>query len=141
ELRPVPFDDLPGIAFDDLSGFWIAFESSCAHILADKEALRGASPSLRGLRAAARRAVDVKPKSPHEVRAFLRRFFQPFLVRPRAGLNPHAHGFVTGYYEPETDGSEWRTDVFQEPLLGRPADLVNATLLWQGKQLAAARRG
>ncbi|MGL5137506.1 MAG: murein transglycosylase A, partial [Beijerinckiaceae bacterium] len=53
-------------------------------------------------------------------------------------------GFLTGYYEPEVDGSRIRSAAFAAPLLGRPDDLVTIA---QGETLpgvpagyAAARR-
>ena len=46
--------------------------------------------------------------------------FQPYEVRPASA----PRGFLTGYYEPEAEGSLTRTQEFVAPLLARPDDLV-----------------
>jgi membrane-bound lytic murein transglycosylase A len=54
-----------------------------------------------------------------ELRGYIERNFRPVEIRPDGN-----DGFLTGYYEPETDGSLTRTDAFTAPLLARPDDVV-----------------
>lgn len=52
-------------------------------------------------------------------RAFFERDFQPFAL---------GQGLITGYYEPQVQGSRRRGGAYQVPLLGLPDDLVRADL-------------
>jgi membrane-bound lytic murein transglycosylase A len=53
-----------------------------------------------------------------DARAFFERHFAPHEIVPASGS-----GFLTGYYEPETDGSLTRSAEFTAPLLARPDDV------------------
>src|SRR5690606_18534769 len=73
-----------------------------------------------------------------------RRFFEErfsfWRIRPQSG----EIGFMTGYFEPEFEGSLTRSEGFPTPLYGRPADLVTRMPGddWPGLEpaLSAARR-
>jgi membrane-bound lytic murein transglycosylase A len=139
-LEPVPLGALPGFAGDDLFWAWTAFRRSAEHLAAREPLMRaGVAPSQaqRKVAAAALKANIVDESS---ARTFFSAHFQAYRVRPDSGANPHAHGFVTGYYEPEVAGSLVRAPDFEAPALARPPDLVQATVEHQGASLAAARR-
>jgi membrane-bound lytic murein transglycosylase A len=53
-----------------------------------------------------------------DAQAFFERHFMPCRVEPEKG-----RGFLTGYYEPEIEGSLEKTDRFSVPVLARPDDL------------------
>jgi membrane-bound lytic murein transglycosylase A len=57
--------------------------------------------------------------SADDARGFFESHFEPFYVAP-----PSDRGFLTGYFEPEFDGSVTRVPGFGTPLLARPDDLV-----------------
>lgn len=52
-------------------------------------------------------------------RQFFEGHFTPYLIKET--------GFLTGYYEPEIEGSRIRSSVYNAPLYRRPADLVGGT--------------
>jgi membrane-bound lytic murein transglycosylase A len=119
-LEPVPFSDLAGWGQDDHAAAFPVFRRSCEAILADSPALRPATNAGADLRHVCGRAMALVE---NPVRAEARRFFEthftPQHVRPSSG-----HGFLTGYFEPDYEGSLTRTDAFPTPLLARPDDLV-----------------
>lgn len=133
------FSALEGWNEDDHAGAYASFLISCDAMMADAPALRPAVAALPRLRdictlAAADRTLDAAG-----ARAFFENHFTPYRIVPLQGA-----GFLTGYFEPEIDGSLEQTAAFLAPVYGRPADLV--TLLpgddRQGLDplLAAARR-
>lgn len=117
-LEPVSFSSLSRWDRDDHPAAFATFQRSCAAIVADSPELRNAKPASSDLVAACRAALE--PGQPRDgARAFFERGFAPFLVRTRTGT-----GLLTGYFEPEYEGSKQRTEVFSAPLLARPPDLV-----------------
>ena len=75
-----------------------------------------------------------------QAKAFFEQNFSFWRVRP-AGSGT---GFMTGYFEPEFEGSLTRTDAYPTPLYGRPPELVTRMPddAWPGLDpaLSAARR-
>jgi membrane-bound lytic murein transglycosylase A len=113
-LAPLAFADLAGWAGEDHEAALAVFRRSCAEIAKDAPALRTALPASPELK----RACAAGPV-PGGARAFFEAFFAPFEAIPSAG-----RGFLTGYFEPEYEGSLVRTETFPTPLLARPDDLV-----------------
>jgi peptidoglycan lytic transglycosylase A len=105
-LKPVSFAEVDGWAADDHAAAFVALLKSCRKRsvgnLACKEAL----------------ALG-KQVSRQEARHFFEAHYAPHRIEagPEAGL-------VTGYYEPELEGSRKRSGRFQVPVYGRPDDLV-----------------
>lgn len=135
-LEPARFSDLIGWERDDHAAAFAAFRRSCRAILAGEPALRPAAATgddLRQVCAAALAPGEIVAKDFFESR------FEPFWIVP-----PSGQGFLTGYFEPEYDGSLTPTDGFKTPLLARPADLVTIpqgeTLPGVSAGLQAARR-
>jgi len=105
--------------------------------------LRAAAPVPAGLLRAceeARRLQQAGPVDGATARNFFETRFSFWRIRP-------AHtetGFMTGYFEPEFEGSLTRSTAFPTPLYGRPADLVTKMPGddWPGLEpaLSAARR-
>jgi membrane-bound lytic murein transglycosylase A len=88
----------------------------------------------------AQHLLKAGPVGRDQARAFFEQRFSFWRIRP-------AHsgtGFMTGYFEPEFEGSTTRSDAFPTPLYSRPADLVTRHPgdHWPGldKALSAARR-
>jgi membrane-bound lytic murein transglycosylase A len=135
-LSRLGFSDLAGWAQDDHAAALTTFRRSCAEIVKDARALRTALPASPGLKGACAAALEVA--SSFGSREFFESFFAPFEVLPPAG-----RGFLTGYFEPEYEGSLVATEAFPTPLLARPDDLVPIPQgeSWPGLDgLQAARR-
>jgi membrane-bound lytic murein transglycosylase A len=133
------FPDLRDWVSDDHLAAWRVFEKHCAALSTGAPVLReGAKPpmALRKVCDAARR---VSITTATDACAFFERWFDPVEIVPQSGA-----GFLTGYYEPETEGSLVRTEAFQAPLLARPPDLVTIPQgeTWRDvpEGFAAARR-
>ena len=128
QLEPVEPAGVPGFAADRFAEGWRAFAASCARQVRDGPVLRTGHSSLPGMLAAAELALRVENPTESDVRSYFTENFSIFRIRPRSDRNPHPHGFVTGYYEPEVAASRVRAPGFDEPARGRPADLVQATI-------------
>jgi membrane-bound lytic murein transglycosylase A len=117
--RAVPFADLRGFADDDHLAAFRVFETHCRALAGGAAALRQGAPPPAALRALCASPELGAVATGADARAFFERRFQPYEITPAAGA-----GFLTGYYEPETEGSLTRTEAFTAPLLARPADLA-----------------
>jgi membrane-bound lytic murein transglycosylase A len=105
ELAAISFADLQGWADDDHAAAFGALLRSCA---ADPTSPHAADALALGAHANAEAA-----------RAFFEDRFLPHLIADSA-----RPGFVTGYYEPEIEGSYVRGGPFQVPVYRRPPDLI-----------------
>ena len=104
-FRPVRFADLEGWAEDD-------------HAVAFRALLRSCAADPKSPHAADARALGPGASS-GAARAFFEDRFLPHLIADSA-----RPGFVTGYYEPEIEGSYVRGGPFQVPVYRRPEDLI-----------------
>jgi membrane-bound lytic murein transglycosylase A len=125
-LEPVPFTALAGWSEDDHRAAFTVFRRSC-EASGDQPPVRPASPGKPQLRAVCAAALAMAPPDKAAARRFFETHFDPFQVVPAAG-----RGFLTGYFEPEYDGSLTPTSEFTTPLLARPEDLVTVA---QGETL------
>jgi len=139
-LEPVALGQLPGFADDDLFPAWTAFRRSAEHFAAQEPLVRSGIAPSEAQRSIASVALKARVADESSARAFFNAHFQAYRINPESGANPHAHGFVTGYYEPEVAGSLVPAPGFAAPALARPQDLVAATMEHMGLSLAAARR-
>lgn len=120
-LRPLDFDLLPGWDPAELLATWPAYLASCRAIVGGAPALRAGVPTTLGLTELSACALSVGD-DPEAISRFFRENFQPFEVLDDAG---GSEGFVTGYYEPELEGSETPSPEFSAPALARPDDLID----------------
>jgi membrane-bound lytic murein transglycosylase A len=117
-LERLDFAALDGWVADDHGAAFRTFVRSCEAMATGAPALRPASPAGEALLAVCRRALE--PDALREgPRAFFEAHFVPVLVSP-----PSGKGFLTGYFEPEYEGSLQPSPDFPTPLLARPDDLV-----------------
>jgi len=113
------FEAIPGWQADDQRAALRIFAKGCA-----------ADPPLRSgaaIPAGLTRICDLAggpERTGHADRALARRFFETHFTAWRIRSGEGATGFMTGYFEPEFEGSLTRSDAFPTPLYGRPADLV-----------------
>ena len=130
-LEPVAFADLAGWAEDDHAAAFAAFRRTCEALASGRPSLRPAAVPAPDLAAICREAL--KGQAAADPQGFFERSFQPFRVLP-----PGGDGFLTGYFEPEVEGSLERTERFPSPLLARPDDLVTIP---QGETLPGIEAG
>ena len=104
-LRPTRFAEIEGWAEDDHASAFAAFLRSCE-----------CDPGLPHAAAAFALGAGVSSAA---ARAFFEDQFLPHVIAETG-----SPGFVTGYYEPEIEGSYERGGPFQVPVYRRPPDLV-----------------
>jgi membrane-bound lytic murein transglycosylase A len=107
-LKPISFAEIEGWAADDQSAALPALVKSCRRRAAANSACK-----------------DVLALGDKVDREAARRFFETHYIPYR--VEEEHPGLVTGYYEPEVNGSRERTGKFQVPVYGRPDDLVQVT--------------
>ncbi|MCC5978058.1 MAG: MltA domain-containing protein [Salinarimonas sp.] len=139
ELIPVDFAALAGWEDDDHDAAFAAFLRSCdgpARDAPDNTVTLRPGIALGDDLA---RICEAARSWQGEARAFFEAHFSPHRIIPNEG-----RPFLTGYYEPEYDGSRAPHPDFPAPLRARPPDLVtrNAENPLPGidESLAAARR-
>ena len=118
EFEPCTFKQIPGWADDNHAAALAAFRQACA-------ASPGAGPKavragLTRICERVRQMPEADVKSPAKARRFFEAHFQPHRIKHDA-----ADGLLTGYFEPELDGSLTPSDEFHVPVLKRPDDLVD----------------
>lgn len=118
-LHPVAFADIDGWAEDDHGAAFAAFRRSAEAAVERPPKARPLGIDGDLLLPAAEAALSLHEPGPSQARAFFERWFDPLAVHPDDG-----GGFVTGYYEPEVDGSLEATPAFPVPLFARPAGLA-----------------
>jgi membrane-bound lytic murein transglycosylase A len=118
-LEALTFQDLKGWEADDHAAAFRAFLRSCKALDASSAELRPAQAPETDLLAICRDALKAGISSRADARLFFEANFQPFAVIPHSGK-----GFLTGYYEPEFQGSRRADSTYKVPLLARPDDLV-----------------
>lgn len=137
--EPLSPHDIPGWQGDDHGKAFAIFARGC---MVDPP-LRQAVPLPDALAAVCEKAKVLAAAgsvNAEQARDFFERNFSFWHIRPADAET----GFMTGYFEPEFEGSLTRSDAFPTPLYDRPKDLVTRFPEddWPGldKGLSAARR-
>jgi membrane-bound lytic murein transglycosylase A len=137
--EPLTPTQVPGWGDDDHRVALALFAAGCQ----TEPPLRAAVPvpkSLLAACAAAQRLRAADPVGDGAAKQFFERQFAFWRIRSAPG----ATGFMTGYFEPEFEGSLTRSPAFPTPLYGRPPELVTRMPGddWPGLDagLSAARR-
>jgi len=115
-LEPLNFKDLPGWADDDHGAAFAVLLSSCDAILDGAPELRPAGSTGEHLLAVCHAAKTEEIGDP---KAFFEKHFVPHAIATESG-----QGFLTGYFEPEYEGSLEASEDYPVPLLARPHDLI-----------------
>ena len=121
-----PTADLAPLAFSDLPGWATAGHVAAVAALRRQAVAWGdGAPKTRALGIDGDRLARIARMAPATAdeataRAFFEAHFTPLRVLPREG-----RPFLTGYFEPELEGSRRPTERFRVPLLARPDDLVD----------------
>ncbi|MFC5742998.1 murein transglycosylase A [Dyella tabacisoli] len=121
-FQPVPFESIPGWHTDTVRESLDVFSRSCG-VLARKDAWSAACTEL----------TQTDGSSDDAARHFFEAHFQVYQV-----MNPDTSvdGRITGYYEPQLDGSTERSDHFRYPVYAQPRDLYQL----DARSLSGARR-
>lgn len=122
DLPSVAFADLPGWPAGDLAATFRAFRRAAPHRIARPPRTKDLGIDGTAIAVVSAKALDL-PVDLDEAgaRAFFERHFEPRRILPRTG-----EPFLTGYFEPEIEGTRRAGDPrFPVPLLARPDDLVD----------------
>jgi membrane-bound lytic murein transglycosylase A len=119
-LRPIGFEALDGWTRDDHAAAFATFLRTCRMLTDATPALRPGLAPPPALLEVCRQALASPVSGPEQARAFFESRFQPVEITPRDG-----RGFLTGYYEPEVEGSLMAGPDYPTPVLARPDDLVS----------------
>jgi membrane-bound lytic murein transglycosylase A len=120
-LIPTDYADLEGWAKDDHAAAFAVFLRSARHMATQPPVDRPLGVSGADLQRIARLALALPENiSRHAAKRVFEQNFRPWIVQPHDG-SP----FLTGYFEPEVEGSLTPTDRYRYPLYGRPSDLVD----------------
>jgi len=137
QLDRVGFSDIPGWAEDDQADAFAAFKRSCPWSI--RVARRHDTSQRQALAWVCERALALsKPLEGDEARGFFETYFTPYRVTPEGDRH-----LVTGYYEPEIEGSRTKTGKFNIPIYGPPDDLTLIKANARGdlpEDLTAARK-
>jgi len=112
------YADLPGWNGDALGQAWPALLSSCR------------VQSLPDWRTFCAAALALNAPTDASIRSFLEANLQPFLIE-RTGTSaaaPETTGLLTGYFEPQLQGSRTHLPGFDAPLYSPPDDLLTVDL-------------
>lgn len=107
----VPFASLPGWDRDDLSESWSAFLSSC----------RALNKKGEQWTQVCSQAGSVDAQSVPSIRSFFEREFAAYQIRDD---DRRPDGVVTGYFEPEIEGSRTYEPPFIYPVYAQPQDML-----------------
>lgn len=128
-LESAAFSELCGFETDDLSEALAVFRHSARAFLAGVEATRPAQPMEAEFASicelAEKRSANISAAG---ARQFFTAHFTPCRVRTDAKPHQAVNGFLTGYYEPEVEGTLTASPGFSEPVLARPEDLITFAL-------------
>ena len=124
-LKPANWQDLDGIAKDDLAKAWSAWQLGCGALKA--------KPAWQAVCSAAD-ALNSPSKS-----AILDYFKNNFAVYRANNLDGSNTGMITGYYEPVIKGSRVKNDKYRYPMYSRPDDLITVELASIFPELANKR--
>lgn len=135
-MVPLSFQELQYYEQDRHLLAFNAFRASCRRIADGRPVLRPAADPEADLRTVSLSALSSAVETDGQARSWFEAFFRPYRVRPR-----HSKAaFLTGYYEPEVEGSLKPSSAYSAPVLARPVDLVNQPIRVSGETLMAARR-
>ncbi len=111
--RPVAFSDLDGWNEEDHAAAFAVFKRFCTQTPPKDTALAAVCALTSTMNGTLNEQA---------ARAFFETHFSPVEIVP-AGTDGRYPGFLTGYYEPEFEGSLQKNETFRAPLLARPDDL------------------
>lgn len=128
-LKPVAFATLSGWLQDPVSAAVPAFLRSCEVFLLQPDPQHVgndyiAAGTIADWHGPCQTAVHLPPGDDAAARHFFESWFDPILIQ----AHDEQDSLFTGYYEVELAGSRSQQELYQTPVLGKPADLVTVDL-------------
>ena len=121
----VSFSELDGWSADQQAQVFAGFRKSCEIILKRKD-VADVRPMEKALREVCPRALTLPENTNHEG---AKKFFEANFRPVRVSKLGETTGLLTGYYEPEVEGSLTLTQGFTVPLYRRPPELISKARL------------
>ncbi len=121
----VTFADLDGWSGDAQAEVFSGFKRSCEALLKRKDAA-DVRPMEKALREVCPRALALPEPVDHTA---AKKFFEENFRPVRVAKLSEQTGLLTGYYEPEVEGSLTLTEGFTIPLYRRPPELISKARL------------
>ena len=123
----VAFSELDGWSADKQAQVFAGFRKSC-EVLMKRKDISDIRPMEKALRKVCPRALAL-PENTDDAAA--KKFFEANFRPVRISKLGETTGLLTGYYEPEVDGSLTLTKGFTVPLYRRPPELISKARLGQ----------
>jgi len=128
----VSFTELDGWSADKQAQVFAGFRKSC-EVLLKRKTVADVRPMEKALREVCPRALKLpEPVGDEAAKKFFEENFRPVRVSKLGDTT----GLLTGYYEPEVEGSLTLTEGFTVPLYRRPPELLSKARL--GKRVLRA---
>lgn len=124
----VAFSDLEGWSADQQASVFAGFRKSC-EVLMKRKDVADVRPMEKALREVCPRALALSEKIDDEA---AKKFFETNFRPVRISKLGETTGLLTGYYEPEVEGSLTLTKGFTVPLYRRPPELISKARLGKG---------
>ena len=122
-LVPTDLTALPGFEADDHLEAWTVFLRTCRAVAVGAPAVRvGASADKAFVALCDKLLRETAPSTTQAARGSILENFSAFRIEPRG-----EPGFLTGYFEPEIEGSLEPSSEFTAPIYGLPDDLRRAS--------------
>ena len=119
------FDEITGWTLDDHAAALEAFLPSARKVIENTYKTRATGVDIARFQAVARRALELNNHSNQQAREFFEDNFLPVEIVKNGSVSKAFDGFVTGFFEPEIEASDKKSDEFPVPLLRRPANLID----------------
>ncbi|MBU6459269.1 MAG: MltA domain-containing protein [Proteobacteria bacterium] len=120
-ITRISYKTLPGWNQDNLDNAYQAFSNSCAALAKE--------PDWAGPCQAFQAVADNNPK---QLRQYFETWFYPYEIKESNHKNT---GLITGYYEPELNGSLVKTPKYRYPVYGIPENLIDVNMAGSYPQL------
>ena len=124
-LKPATWKELDGVAKDDLTKAWAAWQLGCGSLKV--------KPAWQAVCSAAESLNNPKKSQ------ILDYFKNNFAVYRATNMDGSNTGLITGYYEPIIKGSRVKSDKYRYPMYSRPDDLITVELASIYPELANKR--
>ena len=119
------YQKIDGWESDDHGAALNAFLPGARKALEHTYKTRQTSVDIAQFQAIAQRALELGSFSSRQARAFFEDNFQPMEILQTGSSSGTFDGFVTGFFEPEVEASDRKSDEYSTPLFRRPKNLID----------------
>ncbi len=124
-LRPAKWEDVESFTSDDFVQAWPAWLQGCTALI-NKPAWQMVCDE----------AVKLNNPKKWAIIAYFKQYFAVYSATNQDATNT---GLITGYYEPQHNGSRTKTELYKYPLYSKPDDLITVELSSVYPELANKR--